>query len=193
VSTRAAILVPLDAPGYPEGRYRAASAAMGRYHHFDGYPTELGVSLIEAYTGVFGGQRVNDASYVRMVKTLIFDHPAGWSTINGADWSLDPGFEELLEGGEVTNRPHCYCHGDRSEGAQTIVCINEGHAFCTGDKCDPLFNEWAYRLKPEGLEVWEAVSVNASYRHQYRRTVSWIVPNPRQVMAQIEAIGEEEE
>jgi hypothetical protein len=30
----------------------------------------------------------------KMLKTLIDDHPAGWSTINGADWSVKPGYNE---------------------------------------------------------------------------------------------------
>ncbi len=211
MSTRAAILLPTGTM-WKSGVFRASVestfavthiAAFGRYHHSDGYPNGLGVSLIEAYVEGFAGRRVNNAGFLRMVKTLVFDHPAGWSTINGADWSLEPGFGKggiVLDDEDeheplkrATNRPQCYCHGDRSDEGGTLVCVNEGHTYCLGDGCQPEDIAWAYRLTPEGLEVWEAVSFQGTWRHQYRQTVSWIVPNPRQVMARIQAIGQEEE
>lgn len=61
----------------------------GRYHHWDSYPSGLGATLHELYNGFF-------ACDVRaMLRTLIDEHPAGWSTINGADFSLAPGFRDF--------------------------------------------------------------------------------------------------
>jgi hypothetical protein len=62
----------------------------GRYHHWDGYPSGLGAELyaLAQPDGPFGGDTQ------KMLKVLIDEHPGGWSTINGADWSKKPGFEE---------------------------------------------------------------------------------------------------
>jgi hypothetical protein len=57
----------------------------GRYHHWDGYPEGLGATLFQIHREVFSGDTG------AMLKTLLDKHPAGWSTINGADWSLKPG------------------------------------------------------------------------------------------------------
>lgn len=54
----------------------------GAYHHWDSYPEGLGKTLYHLYHGFF--KRDLEA----MLKYLIDDHPAGWSTINGADFSL---------------------------------------------------------------------------------------------------------
>jgi len=84
----------------------------GRYHHYDGYPSGLGATLYElAHNRMLG-------ELPAMLKTLLDDHPAGWSTINGADWTEPPGFQE---NGFTTEGPECFCHGGRSEEAQTIT------------------------------------------------------------------------
>lgn len=70
MSTRSAIARP------------TADGFAGRYHHWDGYPTGLGATLFQIHTEVFNGDTE------RMLEVLIDEHPAGWSTINGADWSL---------------------------------------------------------------------------------------------------------
>ena len=67
----------------PDGR--------GRYHHWDGYPTALGKTLWSLYHNHF------KRNIQEMRKVLLEDHPAGWSTINEADWSLEPGFNETGE------------------------------------------------------------------------------------------------
>lgn len=77
MSTRSLIAIPIE----------DGTKAIGRYHHFDGYPTGVGLALIEAY-------RAHKSSYIDLVDTLLFRHPAGWSNICGADWALDPGFLE---------------------------------------------------------------------------------------------------
>jgi len=48
-----------------------------------------------------------------MLKYLIDDHPAGWSSINGSDFNLDPGYNG--------SGPACYCHGERSEEGWLIT------------------------------------------------------------------------
>ena len=58
----------------------------GRYHHWDGYPSGVGVTLVELYNGIF------KQDLGRMLKVLLDDHPAGWSTINGANFRLKPGY-----------------------------------------------------------------------------------------------------
>lgn len=74
MSTRAAIARPSE------------SGFTGVYHHWDGYPTGLGSTLYNAYRHVFA----HDSE--RMCAYLIDEHPAGWSTINGKDWTQAPGF-----------------------------------------------------------------------------------------------------
>lgn len=81
----------------------------GVYHHFDGYPSGLGATLFK---------RAQEVEVGDMLHFLIDEHPAGWSTINDADWAAPPGFSE---NGFSTEGPACYCHGGRSEGAMTIT------------------------------------------------------------------------
>lgn len=57
----------------------------GVYHHWDGYPQCLGATLWELYREHFG------RDLPTMLAVLIDQHPAGWSTINDADWSLPSG------------------------------------------------------------------------------------------------------
>lgn len=60
----------------------------GRYHHWDGYPSGVGITLVELYNGFF------KQDLGRMLKVLLDDHPAGWSTINGANFRLKPGYAD---------------------------------------------------------------------------------------------------
>jgi len=60
----------------------------GVYHHWDGYPSGVGVELLTIYRSVFGGDL--DA----MTKYLIDDEPVGWSTICGADWTQAKGWQD---------------------------------------------------------------------------------------------------
>lgn len=77
----------------------------GRYHHSDGYPSGLGKALW--YLLALATQ---DDELERIVKTLVDEHPAGWSNILGVDWSRTPGFGP-------GDQPQCYCHGQRNEPA----------------------------------------------------------------------------
>jgi hypothetical protein len=74
---------------------------LGTYHHWDGYPTALGRTLWELYHDHF------DRDLESMLQFLIEEHPAGWSSINNADFSKPVGY-----GG---SGPACYCHGGRTE------------------------------------------------------------------------------
>jgi hypothetical protein len=109
----------------------------GRYHHWDSYPSGLGVVLVELYCGHF------KRDLPRMLQVLLDEHPAGWSTIVGTDFKLKPGFTNIGQRPEgisvddfqkqaLNRRPHCYCHGHRHE---------EG--FLHNEKSD-CGAEWAY-------------------------------------------------
>lgn len=101
----------------------------GRYHHWDGYPTGLGRRLWELWLIHFKGDTA------AMMKFLIDDHPAGWSTILVGDFNQPAGFHEYgvqHEGEPPTSDfdahraweeaqgPQCYCHGDRHEGPMQL-------------------------------------------------------------------------
>lgn len=83
----------------------------GNYHHWDSYPTQLGATLWGLYHGHF------NHDLKQMLQVLINDHGAGWSTINGKDFNLAPGWHNVDIG--QTN-PICYCHGDRHEEGRLI-------------------------------------------------------------------------
>jgi hypothetical protein len=212
----------------------AGGAAIGRYHHYDGYPAGLGTSLLLA-------QRDNFKTIAEMVQVLVFDHPAGWSTINGADWTLTPGTatntndnerecvvcgkshwkhyrqyyggytypdatlpDDAAEGTMVLGhqpkavelatdrRPSCYCHNGEGEPNHTdhlslILCRHDDGQQCRGGSdCDPLWIEWTYHLKPEGIGVWTSGEVGEGYAHHYLDTVPWDTADPAKAMAAIE-------
>lgn len=70
----------------------------GTYHHWDGYPTGLGVRLFELLKGRFKN------NVGRMLTFIIDTHSGGWSTLN-------PSSE--------TNKMECYCHPKRKRAAET--------------------------------------------------------------------------
>ena len=88
----------------------------GVYHHWDSYPDGLGKSLWSLYHEHF------NKNLDAMLKVLIDDHPAGWSTINQKDFNYSAGFNENGDNGDTERRlrPNCYCHGDRHEYASPI-------------------------------------------------------------------------
>jgi len=59
---------------------------VGRYHHWDSYPEGLGRTLYH------WAQRM---PLDRMLRMLIDEHPAGWSTIVNTDPNLEPGYVDL--------------------------------------------------------------------------------------------------
>ena len=111
------------------------STFKGVYHHWDGYPEGLGQTLLSLYVGHFR----RDLS--AMLRFLIDDHPAGWSTINGGDFNVEPGFDG--------DGPQCYCHGVRSEEAWEVTEENASGSGC----------EYAYAFDEEN----ETLYVLSSY------------------------------
>jgi hypothetical protein len=90
----------------------------GRYHHWDAYPRSLGATLWGLYHGHF------QKDLKAMLKVLLDEHPAGWSTINCKDFSLEPGY--VMQG----PGPICYCHGERSEGEHLVTHENAADIGC---------------------------------------------------------------
>ena len=88
----------------------------GVYHHWDSYPDSLGETLKRLHGEYFEGD--TDA----MLKFLIDDHPAGWSTIIGKDLTRPCGYGS--DGAE------CYCHGSRKGSAQVVDDRNAGGCGC---------------------------------------------------------------
>lgn len=110
----------------------------GVYHHWDGYPTVLGTTLYQMAQR-FRSHEPESGGVAGMLRLLIDQHPAGWSTINGADWSQEPGMRE--EGFDNGKGPECYCHGGRSEEGQLVT-----HA-------DDMGMEWAYVFDERALTM----------------------------------------
>jgi len=108
----------------------------GVYHHWDGYPSSLGATLFRIYRTHF------QQDLGAMLTFLIEEHPAGWSTINNADFTLPAGYQEAKyrkkSNGDndyskpIPHGPICYCHGERHEGPSSIT---------EEDDCGM---EWAY-------------------------------------------------
>ena len=113
----------------------------GRYIHFDAYPSGLGARLYELRNGHFKGDTK------AMLKVLLDDHKAGWSTIDG-DFNNEPGYmepdycsEKDPEKQKVLREkyfsiPKCYCHGSRSDKAYSV---NEKNASGSGCEYGYLF------------------------------------------------------
>jgi len=108
----------------------------GVYHHWDGYPAGLGATLFRIYRRHF------KKDLVAMLAFLIEQHPAGWSTINNADFKLPAGYQEAKyrkkRNGDndyskpIPHGPICYCHGGRYEGGSPVT------------QADDCGMEWAY-------------------------------------------------
>lgn len=123
----------------------------GVYHHWDGYPTALGATLWSLYHGHF------KRDLEKMLSLLIDEHPAGWSTINNADFKLPAAYQEAKyrkkRNGDndyskpIPHGPICYCHGGRHEEASPVT---------EEDDCGM---EWAYvfGLEKKLMHVLERV------------------------------------
>lgn len=96
----------------------------GRYHHWDSYPESLGKTLWGLYHGHF------KKDLARMLQVLIDEHPAGWSTINNKDFTLEPGYADA--GNEPA--PICYCHGQRHEEEWLVT-----HKDASGSGCEYVY------------------------------------------------------
>jgi hypothetical protein len=95
----------------------------GVYHHWDSYPTGLGQQLIQVLIEHF------HSDVPQMLRVLVDEHPAGWSTIVDKDFNLMPGYSGELGDG---HGPQCYCHGTRSEEPHIVT------------QADDVGAEWAY-------------------------------------------------
>lgn len=134
MSTRAIIAKP-DGDGWK-----------GRYHHSDGYPTGLGLTLITAKDWFFRG---NLAS---MIQHLIDAEPLGWSTINVLNPSNPPAWCNGLTHkppctGESHNHTHPQSYTARGEEAQP------GGNWVSDKDATESWCDWAYVLREEGIEV----------------------------------------
>ncbi len=106
------------------GKIDADGIAIFRYHHFDSYPDGLGKSLYDLYNGFFRRD-------LQGMKRVLLDEHCAWSSIIAADFSLSPGFSSWdskrypnyndYEQSSSGKRPHCYCHGERSEGPYDFI------------------------------------------------------------------------
>jgi hypothetical protein len=91
----------------------------GVYHHWDSYPSGLGQALFLLRKMEFGGD--TDA----MLKALIDEHPAGWSTVVGSTFSKTPGYRARdAAATEDDAAPQCYCHGARHESGWVVTHQN---------------------------------------------------------------------
>jgi hypothetical protein len=140
----------------------------GRYHHWDSYPTGLGVALVELYRGQFK----HDLD--RMLQVLIDKHPAGWSTIVHKDFNLKPGYTNVaqrpagmsiddFQNQPLNRRPQCYCHGHRHE---------EGFLHDEKSDCGA---EWAYVFEtmPQDDADQKLLHVLARTKHEDSGEYFW--------------------
>ena len=130
----------------------------GRYNHWDSYPSGLGQTLWKLYYEQF------DRDLNAMLRVLIDEHPAGWSTINGADFTLASGFTELPNPEETeAARPVCYCHGDRAEEAWEVTEKNAAGSGC----------EWAYAFAPGNHPEHDAMLILSSFRPSGQKMIGF--------------------
>lgn len=127
-------------------RKTANGGFKGVYHHWDSNPEGLGQTLFELYKTHF------KEDLEAMLKFLIDDHPAGWSTINDKDFTKPAGFYDMTSErlGQEGNPPMCYCHGDRNEKAWETTDKNASGSGC----------EWAYVFDTQE----KTMRVMSSYR-----------------------------
>jgi hypothetical protein len=114
----------------------------GVYHHWDGYPAGVGSRIYELYNTIF------EKNVEKMLKFLIDDHPAGWSSIWGDpfkpigfvenDWN-SRGSMDINEY-QMKKPMMCYCHGSRSEEAWPMTHKNASESGC----------EYAYVISSDG-------------------------------------------
>ena len=110
----------------------------GCYHHRDSYPSGLGSTLWEMYNGHF------NRDLDLMLRVLLDEHPAGWSSLDPSDFErpaldLEPEPHPIEPAGaaDAETEPHhlaCYCHGERQENEWLVTDKDAAALGC----------EWAY-------------------------------------------------
>jgi len=87
----------------------------GVYHHWDGHPTTLGETLFDLRNGQFEGDTK------AMLKYLIDEQPAGWSTINGGSFDRinDRAFEITEKNAAGSGCEYAYAF--TKDGATMVV------------------------------------------------------------------------
>lgn len=105
-------------------RQTEENAYIGRYSHWDGYPSGVGIGILRA---------LNHFGLTKGKEVLLDEHPAGWSNIASCDWTQEIGFVEDFNSPNK-DKPQCYCHGDRNEEEWIVDSA-------TGDDGGA---EWAY-------------------------------------------------
>lgn len=88
----------------------------GVYHHWDSYPSGLGRALFRIKNERF---RIGVEP---MLKMLIDEHPAGWSTV--VDKRFDPSPGAGCMETPKDDEPRCYCHGTRHEQGWAVTHDN---------------------------------------------------------------------
>lgn len=130
----------------------------GRESFSDGFPSWLGVELFALYHQSFKGD------LGAMVKALITDHPAGWSSIFGPrDVEIKPNPHPAESFATATfenpDGPRCYCHGERPEPDWDYKDGNNSGF------------DWIYTLRPAGLRV-------QGRRDEVDMFIPWDDPSP---------------
>lgn len=103
----------------------------GVYHHWDGYPSGVGETLLE----------LGKTKGLDFIKTEIVNkHRAGWSTIN-KDWALEP---ENIRTSKNNKAPQYYSDG-------------EGSGRFLSDKDEPgiMGTEYLYICEDTGISIYE--------------------------------------
>jgi hypothetical protein len=111
----------------------------GRYHHWDGYPSGLGATLIAAKDKHFGGD------LAKMTKHLIDDEKVGWSTINVVNPAGPPSWDELAS---RNVNPQSYTARGETHPDEDGMWIHSTDKEVSGA-------EWAYVLFEDGIDVYE--------------------------------------
>ncbi len=127
----------------------------GRYHHWQSTPSGLGRALWSLYHGHF------HRDLGALLRVLLDEHPAGWSSLVGADFDLLPATEGGADGGYQPPEaaqgfaPVCYCHGygDRAEPDWEVTQANASWSGC----------EWAYAFVTAPRPEHEVMLVLSSY------------------------------
>lgn len=184
MSTRSCIAKPRKKDGWE-----------GVYHHSDGYPEGVGRTIWNLVKNRYKGD------VAKFHKEIIDNNLDGWSALRvfHPDWG-DP--EALLNwDGESVIGVDDNMKRYKIEGTDPIIPIpisykndpersnNETECPCNETDGDPLFIEWVYVVKPDGLAIYANQSCkeddpgsvkydNCVFRHVFVQEIAWNDPEP---------------